>query len=557
MRRPAHRPRTPRPHRADPPQRTRAHHPHRAHLPHRARRLGAATLVAGLLATLSWSSPVGADPAAPPGLPEVIDAILADPRLDGATAGVVVADADSGAVRYAHRPEERLLPASNAKLTTSAAALELLGPDHRFRTEVLTHGPRRGAVLAGDLYLRGTGDPTLLAADYRALAARVARAGITRVTGHLVADDTRFDRARIGRGWAADDESAYYAAPISALTVAPDTDYDAGSVIVHTTPGAREGDRPRVRTVPHSRYPRVVNLASTVPAGQPRTLAVERAHGGDTLTVSGAIPLDGQPGKQWVSVWEPTVHAATVFAEALAAEGVRVDGTTRSGRPTPADAEPVATHRSMPLSKLLRPFLKLSNNTHAEVLTKAIGYERADSGSWGAGLAAIEGYLRAEGVETARLRQVDGSGLSRMNALTAGQLARLLTAVRDAPWYPLWQAALPVACDPDRLTGGTLRSRMCDTPAARNARAKTGSLTGASALTGYVTDRAGRELAYSIVLNHHLAPSVKDIEDAIVVTLAASDDRETTRAPRGAPAADRARDQSGALECAWRKPLTC
>ncbi|WP_416976191.1 D-alanyl-D-alanine carboxypeptidase, partial [Streptomyces sp. 4F14] len=97
------------------------------------------------------------------------------------------------------------------------------------------------------------------------------------------------------------------------------------------------------------------------------------------------------------------------------------------------------------------------------------------------------------------------------------QLVRLLLAVRAEPWYADWYRSLPVACDPDRFVGGTLRSRMCGTPAALNARAKTGSLTGASALSGYVTDAEGRELVYGIVLNNYPASSVKPLEDAIVV----------------------------------------
>jgi D-alanyl-D-alanine carboxypeptidase/D-alanyl-D-alanine-endopeptidase (penicillin-binding protein 4) len=207
----------------------------------------------------------------------------------------------------------------------------------------------------------------------------------------------------------------------------------------------------------------------------------------------------------------------------------------------------------MPLKDLLVPFMKLSNNMHAEALTKAMGYEVSGQGSWSAGLAAIRDYLKGVGVDTARLRQVDGSGLSRMDNFPAAQLARLLLAVRAEPWYADWHRSLPVACDPDRFTGGTLRTRMCNTPAARNARAKTGSLTGASALSGYVTAADGRELVYSIVLNNYLASTVKPLEDAIVVTLARS-----TAERAAAPATVRGgTDRDGALECAWRKPAHC
>ncbi|KUJ65034.1 D-alanyl-D-alanine carboxypeptidase [Streptomyces albus subsp. albus] len=552
----------------------------RVHLAQRGRRAWIGPLALGLLATLTWSSPADADGPGPAvrttsgpraaapvrgattpdgDLKKALDRILADQRLAGGAASVVVADAATGGIRYEHRATDRLMPASNTKLITSAAAMDILGPGYRYRTEVLSDGRRSGSVLEGDLYLRGTGDPTLLAKDYDRLAADLRATGVTRVTGRLVADDTRFDTQRLGRGWAGDDESAYYSAQISALTVAPDTDYDAGTVIVQAAPGARTGDRPKITVTPANGYPRIDNRATTAARGTPSTLGVERRHGGNTITVSGRLPLGAAPVKEWVSVWEPTGYAAAVFRAALTAHGVRVDGASRLGAATPPAAKPLATHRSMPLKQLLVPFMKLSNNGHAEALTKTIGYQVAGRGTWQAGLSAIGDYLKRSGVHPDTLRQVDGSGLSRMNTVPAREFATLLLSVRHQPWYADWYAALPVACDPDRMTGGTLRSRMCGTPAARNAHAKTGSFTGASALSGYVTDKDGRQLVYSIVLNNFLAPSVKSVEDAIVVTLASSSTARTVAVQPRPAARDRSADPSGVsdVECAWRKPVRC
>ncbi|MFJ9701750.1 D-alanyl-D-alanine carboxypeptidase/D-alanyl-D-alanine endopeptidase [Streptomyces fradiae] len=522
----------------------------------RATALGLAALLAWILHGFT-GAPAGAGPS-DTGLKGAIDEILTDPRLDGAAAGVVVADAATGAVLYRRDGGDRLMPASNTKIPTSVAAMALLGPDHRFRTEVLATGRRHAGTLHGDLYLRGTGDPTTLAADYDRLAARVAAAGIRHVTGRLVADDTRFDTRRLGRSWAADDESSYYSAQISALTLAPDTDYDSGTVIVEAAP-ASPGARPTVALTPRTGYVRVDNRATTVAAGRPDTLTIERAHGTNTLVVRGEIPVGASPTKEWVTVDEPTGYATAVFADALAAHGVRVWGPTRLGLPTPASAKPVAAHESMPLKQLMHPFMKLSNNMHAEALTKAVGHRVSGRGTWEAGLEAVDAYLVKEGVDTSGLRQADGSGLSRMNLIPAQRLTDLLLAVQDAPWFADWYASLPVACAPDRAVGGTLRRRMCDTPAALNARAKTGTLTGASALSGYVADAAGRRLVYSVVLNNHLAASVKDIEDAVVVTLASSDTaageirraepRPGLRAP--APAASL---PAASLECTWHKP---
>ncbi|GBQ02905.1 D-alanyl-D-alanine carboxypeptidase/D-alanyl-D-alanine-endopeptidase [Streptomyces spongiicola] len=517
-------------------------------------------LTLGLVAALTWSggsAPAGAGPSGT-GLKGAIDTILADSRMDGGAASVVVADAATGERLYERDAGDRLMPASNTKLATSAAAMALLGPGYRFRTEVLATGRRHGPVLHGDLYLRGGGDPTTLASDYGRLATRLRESGIRRITGRLVADDTRFDTRRLGRSWAADDESSYYSAQISPLTVAPDTDYDSGTVVVEASPGAAPGDRPKVKLTPPNDYVRVDVQGGTVPAGGTDTLAVEREHGTNTIVVTGDVPVGGPTTKEWVTVWEPTGYAAAVFADALAEQGVRVTGTPRLGRPAPPGARVLATHSSMPLRELMLPFMKLSNNMHAEALTKTIGYETSGRGTWSAGLTAVDDYLRKEGVDTAKLRQADGSGLSRMNLFPADQLARLLLAVRDAPWYADWHASLPVACDPDRAVGGTLRTRMCGTPAALNARAKTGTLTGASALSGYVADAAGRELVFSIVLNNHLASSVKSIEDAIVVTLARSDTAGGTIAASLSPGPRNGhRPAPVDLECTWRKPDVC
>ncbi|MFI2372480.1 D-alanyl-D-alanine carboxypeptidase/D-alanyl-D-alanine-endopeptidase [Streptomyces sp. NPDC018833] len=513
------------------------------------------TAVAGLACTLTLSSPADAGPS-DTGLRNAIDAILSDARLDGGAASVVIADATTRERLYRHDAADRLMPASNTKLPTSVAAMALLGPDHRYTTDVLATGIVRGSTLHGDLYLRGSGDPTMLATDYDRLAADLAASGIDGVTGRLVADDTRFDDQRLGRSWAADDESSYYSAQISALTLAPDTDYDAGTVVVEAVPGNRPGDRPQVKLTPSNDYVRLDIRASTVEAGHPDTLTVERRHGTNTITVSGDIPLGAEATKEWITVWEPTGYAAAVFADALADHGVRVTGSPRLGRATPPGARTLASHRSMPLKELMHPFMKLSNNMHAEALTKTIGHRASGRGTWDAGLAAISGYLAKEGVRTGSLRQADGSGLSRMNLVPAEELAALLLSVRDAPWYADWKTSLPVACAPDRAVGGTLRSRMCSTPAALNARAKTGSLTGASALSGYVTDAGGRELVFSVVLNNYLASSVKSIEDAIVVTLASSNTAKgtfTTARPPGT----RTAEPDAALECSWRKPARC
>ncbi|MCI4064559.1 D-alanyl-D-alanine carboxypeptidase/D-alanyl-D-alanine-endopeptidase [Micromonospora sp. R77] len=485
-----------------------------------------------------------------------IDTVLADSRLDGAQAGVVVVDTATGETLYDRNGDRRLVPASNAKLLTSTAALELLGPGHRFTTDVATDGVRRAGLLSGDLYLRGGGDPTMLAADYDALAAQVAADGVRVVTGNLVADDTRYDDTRLGPDWTWDDESYYYAAQVSALTVAPDTDYDAGTVIVNAAPAAAAGAPPVVTMTPPNGWLRIENRAETVAGGE-TTISFEREHGGNTIVVTGQIAVGQQPESDWMTVWEPTGYAADIFRAALRRHGVRVLGRTVLGQPTPAEAKPVARHDSMTLAELMVPFLKLSNNGHAEVLTKELGRILSGSGSWSAGLTAIGEYVGDNGVDTGNLRQRDGSGLSRRNLIPPTEFVALLAAVRAEPWFDTWYAALPVAGNADRFVGGTLRSRMRGTPAANNVHAKTGSLTGASSLSGYVTDADGHLLAFSVVLNNYLTSSVKSLEDQIAIALASYTEKGTTTARLTVPTAPEAPRVPEGLECSWVKPVRC
>ena len=511
--------------------------------------------VLGLVVPLAVAAavPTSAAPPGPESLRGDLDRILADPRLDGAHAGVVVRDPVSDEVLYRRDGASRATPASNAKLFTSAAALESLGPDYRFRTEVSASGQRRGEVLRGDLHLRGTGDPTMLAADYDRLAERVAASGIRQVRGRLLTDDTWFDEKPLGPGWAWDDEPYAYGAPVSALTVAPNTDYDAGSVLVRVTPGER-GAPARAELDPATRAVEIDNRSVTGPPGTPPSVTVEREHGTGRIVVSGSIPQDSAPVEEQSSVPDPSAYAADVFARALAARGVTVGGT--GAAPVPEGARVLGAHDSMPLRQLLVPFLKLSNNGHAEVLTKAMGRRERNSGSWDAGTAVLKEKLRGLGVDPGELRMVDGSGLSTMDVVTPGQVTALLDNARQRPWFGPWYEALPVAGVADRQVGGTLRNRMGGTPAERNVHAKTGSLSGVSSLSGYATTANGRPLVFSVLLNDFLGDSPQDLEDAVAVRLAEEgrpEARSRPRVPRSEPPADdpETRVDESDLECSW------
>jgi D-alanyl-D-alanine carboxypeptidase/D-alanyl-D-alanine-endopeptidase (penicillin-binding protein 4) len=483
------------------------------------------------------------------GLKADIDAILSDARLKGAQVGVVVRDAKTGKGLYSRDADGSVMPASNQKLHTAAAAFGLLGPGHTFHTSVLSSGPRAGSLLTGDLILKGTGDPTLQAADYDRLAAEVAAKGITKVTGRLVADDTWFDDRRLAAGWDPADEPYAYAAQVSALTVSPDPDFNAGTVRVDITPG-EQGAPVGVGLSPATSRVTVSNKATTGASGSPSTLAITRARGANVLEVTGSYPAGGARVQTLRTVDDPSLYAADVFRRALAAHDVSVEGTTVRG-PAPRSSAKVADRASMPLSKLAVPFLKLSNNNIGEILVKSIGRKTQGEGSWQAGLPVVTKYVKSLGEDTSRVKLTDGSGLSRSNRSTPLQVSRLLKAVQAKDWFPAFYQSLPVAGQPESWVGGTLATRMKNTAAAGNVHAKTGTLTGATALSGYVKDPSGRRLIFSIIFNAYQGAAPTDLQDKIAVRLA------TGKAAPGAVTVMRKPGRSldirpGAeVECSW------
>lgn len=453
---------------------------------------------------------------------ETLDRLLADPALHGATVSLMVRDAKSGNTLYQHNPRTRLAPASSLKLLTTAAAMDVLGPQYRFSTQLLGSGSRNGSVLSGNLYLRGLGDPTIQWADYQALAASLAQQGIKQVQGDLVFDDSFFDAERLGIDWAQDDESTYYGAQISALTVSPNTDFDAGTLIVTAKAPAAVGQPVSVDISPATNYVQVSNRAVSGPGTR---YGLTRQHGTNLLQLTGAL-APGRQSRQLVSVWEPTQLVANLFEQALAQQGISVQGRRVIGGVSPTTATVLAVRESAPLQELITPLLKLSNNNMSEALLKAMGRKTANAGTASAGVAAVADFLKRQGVDAATLIQVDGSGLSRRNLVSSQNLTDLLLAASKQPWFNAWYSALPIAGNPDRMTGGSLRYRLRGTAAENNLHGKTGSMSGVSSLTGYVTDAGGRRLVFSMLSNNYVAAGsqIKALENRLATTLAQSAD---------------------------------
>lgn len=453
-----------------------------------------------------------------------LDVLLADPKLKGGITGVSVRNADTGKSIYSHMGDIRLRPASNMKLLTGAAALEMLGPDYRFQTEVATAGKQKGSTLQGDVYLVGKGDPTLLQSDLVKFAEELKQQGIKTIKGNLFADDSWYDDDRYSQDLNWSDEFNYVGAQVSALTLSPNEDYDTGTVIVEVKPGEKKGELPAVTLTPKTETSVIVNEAKTVGKDGEKKISIHREHGTNRIIVEGTIPVGASSSRSWTSVWQPSELVLDVFRSALQKEGIQVLGKSGLQRGVaPKNAKALVTKKSMPLNEIYIPFMKLSNNGHAEMLVKEMGRVEKGEGSWNAGLSVMSETLERLGITKGTVLLRDGSGMSHKNLVSSETLTTLLVRAQDEPWYPAFRESLPLAGEGDRMVGGTLRNRMTGDSTKGNVAAKTGSITGVSTLSGYVTTKKGTPLVFSIMINNYITGPVTQIEDAIATALAEAD----------------------------------
>ncbi|WP_093134056.1 D-alanyl-D-alanine carboxypeptidase/D-alanyl-D-alanine endopeptidase [Salinibacillus kushneri] len=437
------------------------------------------------------------------------------PHLEGAIAGISIRDADSGKVIYQHHGNKLLSPASNLKLFTAAVSLSVLGPDYQFSTQILSDGPIRDGVLQGNLYIKGKGDPTLMEEDIQQIAKKLKAKGIKKVDGKLIGDDTWYDNERYSQDLPWTDEHTYYGAQVSALTLSPNEDYDAGTIIVEVTPSNQPGKKAEVSLSPHTKFVDIHNELETVSENKEKDIDFKRKHGGNKITVSGQIPVGSSMEKEWIAVWDPTSYVLQLFKEALTEQGI--DITDFSKGKTPQAAKVLTIQKSLPLSELFIPFMKLSNNGHAELLIKELGRVKKGEGSWDKGLEVTEDELQKYKVNSEDMVMRDGSGISHVNLVKPNQLSNMLYEIQQEKWFSIYKNSLPIAGLSERMEGGTLRYRMSNPPLMGNVYAKTGTISTVSSLSGYIETVSGNNLIFSILLNNMKDEEKgKLIEDQIV-----------------------------------------
>jgi D-alanyl-D-alanine carboxypeptidase/D-alanyl-D-alanine-endopeptidase (penicillin-binding protein 4) len=449
-----------------------------------------------------------------------LDRVLQLPGIRGAKVSALVVVEATGEVLYSREPDRPLIPASNVKILTALVSLDAFGPTHQIETRVLSDGPPDGAGKVGNLYLIGGGDPAVNSEDWWRLAADLRNAGLRRVAGDLVLDDTALDRVRWHPTVRGRSSRAYHA-PVGALTA------NYGSFAVTVRPGKKVGDPVIVNIDPPVSYLTLSNLGTTIPAKRRRTLVVDRSAGSgfEQVEVRGSLRVGDEPKTYYRSVLNPTRYAGSVMQMQLQSLGVEIAGEIRVAK-APEDAFELHVHKGRPLAEIIRLFVKYSNNAIAETLVKNLGAMASGGvGTWQEGAPEMRRRLIALGLDPQSFQLVDGSGLSYENRVTARALVRaLMLAGRSFRIGPEVISALPISA-----RDGTLEKRA--EGSIDRVRAKTGLLNQVTALSGFAEVPLGqvgnkgdvtlRRVVFSIMVNgyRHTDEAAMDAVDEFVSVL--------------------------------------
>jgi D-alanyl-D-alanine carboxypeptidase/D-alanyl-D-alanine-endopeptidase (penicillin-binding protein 4) len=484
--------------------------------------------------------------AIPPPVPVAVDAMPApnDPQmrlqwlaaelaaivhrhaeLGRARIGAAFVDVATGKLLWGMDASGKYNLASCTKVLTSSAALARLGPGFKWRTSVYAESlDLASGVVEGDLYVRGRGDPTLDDAALRAIAIDVRRAGVRRVTGHLVVDDSYFDDVVDPPHYADQPkERSGYRAPVAAfgvdgnavtVVIEPDP-AGAAAGVIHLEPDAGEYVKIREGNV------------ATVTEGRGRVRVDVRVVADHLeLVVTGQVRADGGIDLTRRRIDDPAQFAGQAMRSALVAEGVTIGKRVTRGT-VPVAARQVAAHESAPLADVVRSMNKFSNNFYAESILKTMGAEAkrvpappspspspstststgirgpvagvgGPRASWEDGLSVVRDFLVHEvGMAEGSFRVENGSGLYGASDVSPLAMAQTVAhAERDFRYGPDLIASLAIAG-----VDGTLRKRLAGTPGAGRVRAKTGTLNSVSTLAGLLAVDGRHPMAFAILVN--------------------------------------------------------
>jgi D-alanyl-D-alanine carboxypeptidase/D-alanyl-D-alanine-endopeptidase (penicillin-binding protein 4) len=448
---------------------------------------------------------------------------LFSPEVRRGRVGVKITSLNSGKIVFENDSDKYFMPASNMKNFTVAAALEKLTPDFKFVTSVYAPSmPDPSGTVKGDLRIVGRGDITLSAAFtqgettedrtnskpdpnsvyYRGidrLVDRILAAGVKKIEGDLIGDESYFKGFAIPSTWEWDDLQWYYGAEISALPI------NDNAIELNVQPGTL-GSACNARVVPANPVISIVNRCITSPGSQSRDLRVTKKLDRNILEVTGTVPVGDSGFKGYVTVTHPADLFVAMLKQRLQAKGVTITGnvwTTAAYKNVPSSIPvEIVKLESPPLSIVAAKTMKPSQNMYTETLLWTLGEQFGRSSSANGessvlGLKVVKDFLKQIGVADDSVVQYDGSGLSRHDLITPSAVVSLYTYMaKQSRYSQIWRDSLTVGG-----VDGTLGNRFRGTAAAGNIRGTTGTLDQVSALSGYITTAGGEQLVVSVLVN--------------------------------------------------------
>jgi D-alanyl-D-alanine carboxypeptidase/D-alanyl-D-alanine-endopeptidase (penicillin-binding protein 4) len=415
---------------------------------------------------------------------------------------VVVRAADGGAELVRHNDRQAMNPASVMKLVTTYAALDLLGPAYTWKTEALADAPPVAGHLAGNLYLRGSGDPRLALEQFWLLLRQLRARGVADIEGDLVLDRSAFVLPPHS-------PAAFDNEPLRPYNAGP----DALLVNLNSVRLTLQADRAQGGVTVISETPsealRVVNRLRLVdePCDDWRE-KLKISVDADAIELAGSFAASCGEKALHLSPWPADVQVERLFRALWRELGGSLRGTLRSAA-TPASAATIAIAESPPLADVIREINKYSNNVMARQLFLTLAADRPATPE--GARRRVEAWLSEKGLAQPGLVLDNGSGLSRSERISAGMLGRLLLAAWTSPVMPELVASLPLAG-----IDGTLRKRFTDDAASGRAHLKTGYLEGVRSLAGYVLDRNNRYWIVVVLVNDPKARLGRPAIDALL-----------------------------------------
>lgn len=459
--------------------------------------------------------------------------VLFRPELRRGSVGVKIVSLDTGKTVFEQDAEKYFMPASNMKSFTIATAMERLTPNFRFATSVFANSqPDANGTIQGDLTVYGRGDISISTAFYDGnyyggidtLADKIVQAGVKRVEGNLVGDETFFSGSAIPNGWEWDDLQWYYGAEVSALPL------NDNSVDLSIKAGAVNSPC-FVQIQPVNTLYKIVNKCVTTDSRTRRDIRVVKRIDQNILEVYGTMPSNDGGYTGAITISHPAELFVEMLRQRLLQKGVTITGKNlvKSEKPEiAAMVMPVEIARieSLPFSMIAPKIMKPSQNLYTETVLWTLGEQLGDKNpklsSAERGIGVVKNFLRQIGIPDDAILQYDGSGLSRHNLITPSAAVRLYEYMaKQSPNAAVWQNSLTIGG-----VDGTLRNRFKGTKAEANMRGKTGTIDQVSALSGYVTTASGERLVLSVLVNGVPVTSNRTSAiDSIVVALAGFDGR--------------------------------